>query len=36
MALEAFKASPLTEIDPPYAQKPDPPVTKAKWAVLAV
>ena len=29
-------SSPLTEIDPPYAQKPDPPVTKAKWAVLAV
>ena len=28
------EASPLTEIDPPYAQESDPPVATGRWPVL--
>jgi hypothetical protein len=31
-----YVSSPLTEIDPGYAQKPDPPVARERWSVLTV
>jgi uncharacterized RDD family membrane protein YckC len=33
---KGLHASPLTEIDPGYAQKPDPPVARERWSVLTV